>query len=445
MGAAAPHPSQRRFSCDVCRKSKSRCQRIRPTDEKCVRCSMLGVKCEIGQQRVPGRPRRKQAGKGSPPTAQQLPVGKSVSPNAVAQNAAFVDDWSPFDWTGMLSPRSSPPQVSTTAIQDGLATSWGMGFTDIFDQSTTSWHTGGDLEYTNTPLYTDLDTITNVYPIGTSPNSITYETFFPLTNCLTTHHPRKTDPGEFMPDLSTMNLGLHVRLEAMKKTKTSLNFDLMIYQHGPLFIDNITLAEYIITVAQELLFILRKLYNIRYCPELLRDLQPMELVCPCHLSSDLRQHSKDLFDVALSQPTVTSEPLPALIALMITSVFIQLITIYELILDNIATRVERIAIDPIEPVPGLVVCGRPLERPCTQRMIFCEVSVSLIENIERVLGVGRGVEGKEVGLLSPRQVDVLGNELDERRRVIPDHAMMMPAMLRKLLGKVADILRSIRV
>lgn len=402
---------------------------------------MLGVECEIGQPKVPGRPRRKQAGKGSPPTVQQFPVGKPVSPSTVAQNAAFVDDWSPFDWTGMLSPKQSPPQVSATAIQDGMAASWGMGFTDIFDQSTTSWGTSSDLEYT----YTDLDTITNIYPIGTSPNSITYETFFPLTNCLTTHHPRKTDPGEFISDLSTINLGLHVRLEAMKKTKASLNFDLMIYQHGPLFIDNITLAEYIITVAQKFQFILTKLYDIRYCPELLRDSQPMELICPCHLSSDLRQHPKNLFDVSLPQPTVTSEPLPTPIALMITSIFIQLITIYELILDNIATRVERIAVDPIEPVPGFIVCGRPLERPCTQGMIFCEVSVSLIENIERVLGVGRGAEGKEVGLLSPRQVDVLGNELDERRRVIPDHAMMTPAMLRKLLGKVADIFRSIRV
>lgn len=402
---------------------------------------MLGVKCEIGQQKVPGRPRRKQAGKGSPPTVQQLPVGKPDSPNAVAQNAAFVDDWSPFDWTGMLSPKPSPPQVSATSIQDGITASWGMGFTDIFDQSTTSWGTGGSLEYT----YTDLDTTTNIYPIGTSPNSITYETFFPLTNCLTTHHPRKTDPGQFMSDLSTINLGLHVRLEAMKKTKTSLNFDLMIYQHGPLFIDNITLAEYIITVAQEFLFILTKLYNTRHCPELLRESRPMELICPCHLSSDLRQCSKNLFDVALPQPTITSEPLPTPIALMITSIFIQLITIYELILDSIATRVERIAVDPIEPVQGLIVCGRPLERPCTQGMIFCEVSVSLIENIERVLGVGRGPEGKEVGLLSTRQVDVLGNELDERRGVIPDHAMMTPAMLRKLLGKVADIFRSIIV
>ncbi|KAG9495547.1 hypothetical protein J7337_013796 [Fusarium musae] len=393
------------------------------------------------QQKVPGRPRRKQAGKSSPPTVQQLPVGKPDSPNAVAQNAAFVDDWSPFDWTGMLSPKPSPPQVSATSIQDGITASWGLGFTDIFDQSTTSWGTGGSLEYT----YTDLDTTTNIYPIGTSPNSITYETFFPLTNCLTTHHPRKTDPGQFMSDLSTINLGLHVRLEAMKMTKTSLNFDLMIYQHGPLFIDNITLAEYIITVAQEFLFILTKLYNTRHCPELLRESQPMELICPCRLSSDLRQCSKNLFDVALPQPTVTSEPLPTPIALMITSIFIQLITIYELILDNIATRVERIAVDPIEPVQGLIVCGRPLERPCTQGIIFCEVSVSLIENIERVLGVGRGVEDKEVGLLSPRQVDVLGKELDERRRVIPDHAMMTPAMLRKLLGKVADIFRSIRV
>ncbi|KAF5586997.1 uncharacterized protein FSUBG_11927 [Fusarium subglutinans] len=446
MGAATPHPSQRRFSCDVCRKSKSRCQRIRPTDEKCARCSMLGVKCEIGQQKVPGRPRRKQAGKGSPPPVQQLPASQTVSPSAVPQNAAFVDDWSPFDWTGMLSPKPSPPRMPTAAIQDGIAASWGMGFTDIFDQSSTSWNTGGDLEYTNTPLYTDLDTITNIYPIGMSPNStVTYETFFPLTNCLTTHHPRKVDPGEFISDLSTINLGLHVRLEAIKATKASLDFDAMIYPHGPLFIDNITLAEYVIKVAQEFLFILTKLYNTRHCPELLCDSQPMELVRPCQPSSELRRQSKNLFHVSLPQPTITSEPLSAPISLMITSIFVQLITIYELILDNVATRVERIAIDPLDPIPGLIVCGRPLERPCTQGMIFCEVSVSLIENTERVLGVGIKQEAKEVGLLSPRQVEVLGNELNERCRVIPDHAMMTPAMLRKLLGKVADIFRSIRV
>ncbi|KAI1013613.1 hypothetical protein LB503_010522 [Fusarium chuoi] len=446
MGVSAPHPSQRRFSCDVCRKSKSRCQRIRPTDEKCARCSMLGVKCEIGQQKVPGRPRRKQAGKGSPPTVQHLPVSKPVSPSALSQNATLMDDWSPFDWTGMLSPKHSPPQILTSAIQDGVATSWEAGFTDVFGQSQTSWNLGGGFEYANTPLYTDLDTTTNLYPVGMSPDSTTtYEPFFPLTNCLTTHHPRIADPGDFMSDLSTINLGLHVRLEAIKKTKASLNFELMIYQQGPLFIDDITLAEYVIKVAQEFLFILTKLYNTRNCPELLCDSQPIKFVCPCHLSSEFPRQLKNLFDVSLPRPTVTSEPLPTPIALLITSIFIQLITVYELILDNVATRVERIATDPIEPVPGLIVCGRPLERPCTQGMIFCEVSVSLIENIERVLGVGIGPEGKKVGLLSPRQVEVLGNELDERRRVIPDHAMMTSAMLRKLLGKVADIFRSIRV
>ncbi|KAG7413143.1 hypothetical protein Forpi1262_v017160 [Fusarium oxysporum f. sp. raphani] len=298
MGASAPHPSQRRFSCDVCRKSKSRCQRIRPTDEKCARCSMLGVKCEIGQQKVPGRPRRKQAAKGSPPAVQHLPIStpdRAVSPNTLPQNATLIDDWSPFVWTGILSPKPSPPKMPTTMMQDVNAASWIMGYTDVFDQSQTSWNTGGDLEYTNTPLYSGLDTITNLYPIGISPNpSVAHETFFPLTNCLTTHHPQRPDPGEFMSDLSTINLGLHVRLEAIKKNKASLDLDIIIYQHGPLFIDNITLAEYIIKVGQEFLFILTKLYNTRHCPELLHDSQPMELICPCHLSSELRKQSKNL-------------------------------------------------------------------------------------------------------------------------------------------------------
>ncbi|KAF4338992.1 hypothetical protein FBEOM_7079 [Fusarium beomiforme] len=456
MGASGPHPSQRRFSCDVCRKSKARCQRINPSDEKCAKCTMLGVRCEIGQQRVPGRPRRKAASKSptAPTTTQHRPINASnpsVSSSPLQQVSAFADDWSPFDWTGLLSPNDSPPpQITASSVQDPNMPSWNMGFSDIFDLSKSSWLTGSNMELINIPSHTEIDfntSITSLYAADTPrfPTSpFLANGTFPLSNCLTTHHPRNTEPQDYMSDLSTINLGLHVRLEAMKKNKTSLDFDLMIYQHGPLFIDNITLAEFVIKVAQDFLFILTRLYNSRYCPELLCDSQPNAMIFPCHLSSELRKEARNLFQFSLPKPTTTSEPLPTSIFLMITSIFIQLITIYELILDNIATRVERIAIDPIEPIPGLIVCGRPLERPCTQGMIFCEVSVSLIESIERVLGAGIKSDITEVGLLSLRQIEVLGKELDERHQVVPGHALMTPATLRKLLGKVADIFRSIR-
>ncbi|OBS29579.1 hypothetical protein FPOA_03516 [Fusarium poae] len=218
----------------------------------------------------------------------------------------------------------------------------------------------------------------------------------------------------------------------------------MISQHGPLFTDDITLVDYSIKVAQEFLLVLIKLYNEQHCPGMLHTSQSMELLCPCRLASQFLKDPKNLFDVSLLQPTVTAEPLATSIALTITSIFVQLITIFELVLNHIAIRVERLTINPTESVPVLIVCGRLQQMPCVQGVVFCEGSVNLIGNIERVLGVGRMLDGKEVGLLSPRQIDVLRGEMDERCSVGAGHTVMAPATLRKLFGKVAGILRRIR-
>ncbi|CEF76026.1 hypothetical protein FGSG_10576 [Fusarium graminearum PH-1] len=402
---------------------------------------MLGTQCSIGQQRVPGRPRRKQPAKSSIPTSQNPSVNAStlpISPPLVRPNTFFNDEWGLWDRAELLYPILSPPEKPSTTTKDVTATP--CGFIDVFHQSDTSWVTSDDTEFSDTPLYANMDTVWDIYRTTTSPTMpLAINDSFSLSNCLTTNHPRNTEPKDIMTDLSTINLGLYTRLEAIKKNGKTLNFDMMISQCGPLFIDNITLLDYIIKVAQEFFFLLTNLYDERHCPSILHNVQPMEVLCPCHLSLRFLNEPRVLFQVSLPLPTVIAEPLPAPVALIIASVFIQLITIYELILNNVATVVERLTIYPMEYVPVLIVCGRKLERPCTQGMIFCEVTVSLIENIERVLGVAR----KEVGLLSQRQVEVLRDELDERCNVIPGHNVMTPTMLRKLYGKVANILRNI--
>ncbi|XEV01112.1 hypothetical protein FSHL1_006399 [Fusarium sambucinum] len=443
MGASTPHPSQRRVSCDLCRKSKSRCQRIRPTDEKCAKCAMLGAECTVGQQRVPGRPRRKQPAKRSNTTSQS--VNKPtlpISPTPVQPNTAFID-WSLFDTTGILYPTLYAPEKPSTTIKDVNATCC-VGFIDVFHQSDSSWTT--DVEYTNVPFYNDLDLVTELYTTGSSPISpfaINNDVLL-LSDCSTTHYPRNTEPRDIMTELSTINNGLYVRIEAIKKNRKTIHFDTMISQNGPLFVDNITLLDYTIKVTQEFFFLLMKLYDEQHCPGLHSNSQPMELLCPCHLASQFLKDPKNLFQISLPQPTVTAEPLATPITLTITSVFVQLITVYELVLNHIATKVERLTNNSMESIPALIVCGRLQQMPCTQGVIFCEVTVNLIESIERVLGVGRMLEGKEVGLLSPRQVDVLREEMDERRSVGPGHTVMAPATLRKLIGKVGGILRRIR-
>lgn len=52
------HWSQRRRSCEVCKKSKTRCQRLQPDDPQCVRCTILDVFCDPGQPKKVGRPKR---------------------------------------------------------------------------------------------------------------------------------------------------------------------------------------------------------------------------------------------------------------------------------------------------------------------------------------------------------------------------------------------------
>ena len=91
--------------------------------------------------------------------------------------------------------------------------------------------------------------------------------------------------------------------------------------------------------------------------------------------------------------------LPAPIALTVTSIFAQLISLYELILEYLTARVERIAIDPIAPIPGLIYGGVTLENSGTQGVLFTEAIVYLLEKIEYTLGIKSGPGATHVTLL----------------------------------------------
>ncbi|CAG9946233.1 unnamed protein product [Clonostachys rosea f. rosea IK726] len=333
---------------------------------------------------------------------------------------------------------------------------WHTGFSDTFGLPVTSWTIRDHTEYVNSPpppppsppSYTGFNIdIPSVYSVAMSPNPAP-----PLTNHSAPLYsvypsaipsPQDNNPQDPMFDLSKINLGLNVRLKAMKKYQQILDFDLMIVQQSPLCIDEITLAQYMLRASHDFLSILTQLYNSQHCPEQ-----------PCELPAQDAIYSKVLTSLHQQDPTKTQEiseishelnpkvvlELPGPIVLLMTSIFIQLISGYELILHYLTLRVERIPTDPIQPIPGLVICGQPLERACTQGMLFCEVSVILLSAIERLLGV----EGGGAGLLSPRQLEVLTNELDARQEFSPSHAVMSPAILRRLLGKVVDVLRIIQ-
>jgi hypothetical protein len=103
------HPSQRRFSCELCRKHKAKCQRIKADDIKCIRCTLANVLCDSGQQRKVGRPKRKELALSSAeqkrPVAKRHKQSKDIETRVAATSRSNVHD-SLF--------ACGPPNVSAT-------------------------------------------------------------------------------------------------------------------------------------------------------------------------------------------------------------------------------------------------------------------------------------------------------------------------------------------
>ncbi|KAH6988867.1 hypothetical protein BKA56DRAFT_574772 [Ilyonectria sp. MPI-CAGE-AT-0026] len=167
---------------------------------------------------------------------------------------------------------------------------------------------------------------------------------------------------------------------------------------------------------------------------------PSQILAP---PSGLHQSNQGNLSFISSSPIGGFEPLSAPLALISTSIFTQLVSLFELILEYMTTRVGQITTDPIVAVPNLYIGGLSLDNPCTQGMLFSEVIVDLLKKIERSLGIIEVSDGGEVGLLSARQAQVLWSELDGRRAIIPGHAVMRPAHLRTLFGKLAGFFRQL--
>ncbi|KAM0327217.1 hypothetical protein ACHAQA_006351 [Verticillium albo-atrum] len=243
-----------------------------------------------------------------------------------------------------------------------------------------------------------------------------------------------------------MNLDLHVRVSAAESNKANLDFNGLIYQDSPLYIDNITLADFILRTSHEVHLTLTRLRGVRTYRGLLEAPPKTDTILAgvMPLSPQSSPDETYYYSTASSPspyPAAAQEPLLPPLALTITSIYTQLITLYELILEHLATRIERIGTEPIAPVPGLTVGGMPLVKPCAQGLLFAEVIIKILERLEKSLGIGELAEGDSPGLLSARQISVLWSELDEGSGVMPGQGMLRPAQLRKSFERVAAIFK----
>ncbi|KAF4998965.1 hypothetical protein FGRMN_2764 [Fusarium graminum] len=365
MGATPPHPSQRRFACETCRKQKSRCQRYRPEDPKCSRCMLLDLECSNGQQRSIGRPRRAAASIASltaekPPTAMYTQTVRET-----------------VDWRSLMSPAATPTQDSTVADTNSMGNAvaaWPMGDMDSFGQSSQPWDAflgfaDPDFVFTHEATFEPSFYLTPSPP-STPPGDHSV--------CLNEIHNveipglaevESIDMSTALLELSKINIDLYTRITAADTYKNKLEFDNVVQKYGPLYIDNITLAEFVLKASLKLLQIVNRLGS--------KQNPASNPIKPPHTKSQLQ-------DLIQSNGPPCSPP----IALLITSVFTQLITLYELIIAYITTRVERISRDPIPSIHGVMFNGMPLEDSCSQGMLFCQAIVYLLEKTETALDQG---------------------------------------------------------
>ncbi|KAH7136721.1 hypothetical protein B0J13DRAFT_449508 [Dactylonectria estremocensis] len=288
------------------------------------------------------------------------------------------------------------------------------------------------------------------YSLETPPNTVSTANSASLASAdtLMITRPEKLEgfnSSNALFDLSKINLDLHIRVAAAELNKDTLDFNSVIYQQDALYIDNFTLAEFVVKTSQDFLLILTGLLGSRPSRNLLcasptaKSSFPKLLVLPSESHQINHRNLPSNSSSFIAAPELLSAPL----ALTITSIFTQLVSLFELILEYMTTRVGRIATDPIVAVPNLTFGGLSLENPCTQGMLFSEVIVDLLKKIERALGIVAASEGGEVGLLSARQAQVIWSELDGRRPIIPGHAVMRPANVRRLFGKLAGVFRQL--
>lgn len=406
MGLASIHPSQRRVSCEVCRRHKSKCQRIQRNDPKCARCTLLGVECTTGQQKKVGRP--KQAGSKSRSTAKESrtkPLDRESQ-----QNPPGDLQVSP---SSLTLPGPAPPLG--TAVD--AASTWPIIGTSSVHQDSLNWDIASVFD-DSFPL-SNLDALNFITAdtqlLDTADNNIYFAPPGPESAM------GGIASSEAMAKLSQINLDLHIRVAAATEmNRTILGLNDLLYQESPLFIDNYTVAELMLKTSQDFLQILTQLLSSRQC------LQSYQ--------NDSHHSSTSTF--SLVSPSAPSQPLFAPLALTITSIFTQLIFLYELFLEHLTTRIERLSTDPIAPIPGITFGGLPLAEPCMQGMFFSNFVVHLLERMERALGISEVSEGAG-GLLSARQIDVLWSELDGGIGVSSGYGALRPGQVKKGLGRVA--------
>ncbi|KAF5627020.1 C6 zinc finger domain protein [Fusarium sp. NRRL 52700] len=485
MGTSTIHPSQRRLSCDVCRRHKTRCLRIRQDDPKCARCTMLDEECSIGGPKKVGRPRKtdsatgQRAGRKSTEETRAKPVRsqktqttakklqRDPSPTSVSPDSdIFLEMNDQHEIENIMFPITPIPITSIASLPVVGTT------TDVVFAFESSWPTPptAELHTSSTPerlplkisscfkhssafadydWNIDEDVVLKTKPTQLDPTSICSdperlaipELGSPMGSI---------DLSDALSRLSKLNNDLHVRMAAIEMHRSVMTLSSILFREGPLFIDDLTLGEFTLTSAQGLFQVLSRLLN-RQCHASLDGAQMPDIVNLPGL--DIQSSSPHRYlggrnghgqgpnlSIASPFPSASLQPLPAPLVLTITAVFTQLISLYEVFIKHMMLWLDNIATEPLGSISGLQIGEASPQYLCTQGIRFSDASLNFLERIEQILGLTGLPEWGGLGLMSMQQINLLWSVLDGSEGIAPGHGFMRPAYVKRSLWKALSVM-----
>ena len=414
---------------------------------------MLKIDCTPGQQKRVGRPRQAASSRQRAAEANATISPPASSRGSEGDRSPFASDYqrqSAEEGLGSRSMNSTAPITATAPsfMDDAIPTTqgWSTTATDAPGLDLSIWDTLGDGYHTSmlysmdmeswltAPSTESIDKSAAPVPHNVPPTTISWA---PDTSG------EGIESSEAISRLSKINLDLHIRIATLESHKSNIDLDSFLYAKGPLFIDNQTLAVFMLKTSREFLRVLTQLLNDppRNRSGRLQDLQT-------HFSgasllsgqSDGNAGSGQASPSCSSQLSPSPELLGSPLALTIISIFTQLIILYEASVEHLAARMENLSTNPIAVIPGLSFAGLPLRDPCTQGMLFTNMIINMLDGMELALGIHKMTQRHGQYLLSPRQIDVLWSELDGASGPGWGHGTGRPTRVRKNLGEMSVLL-----
>ena len=483
------HPSQRRVSCELCRKNKAKCQRLQPDDPKCIRCTLNNVCCDVGQQRKVGRPKRKDPASLSSegqndnvPKRQRKSAKPASGSNVIVASRPDVNV-SVRDPPGYLDGYGGPTQAYMHEsdvsrcypdIQSSVSTSdpgpedtgwlgWPSFLTDRWcNKMLPSGRVLTDSESGSPP--DAQPTYPAEFNMDIFPNGTQYDLVFPnaMDQAISQGSLAWINPNvRFTPD-PIFNRGAIKR-----KEKMALPFGIgrppAYYVHENMFSSDLRdslSCDLVPDASNAMVRLLSIVYGLRLRSTLVQiNKAKMHLGMLIHRRGPLfigtyslaeyvmnsAQEFEQLVSILLSRmdtPCRPDQQLSACILSTIVDVYCRLLSFFELFLEHMTDRAERFATDSVIPIAGLMFNGVVLTGACAQGTLFSSSIYHLLCRLENMLGLECA---SGTGLLSAEQLNELCDKLDRSNGLAQGRGIMRPADMRKLFAQVSTVLEQLSI